>query len=62
MDATTIILVMPSNPHNLLDLFMVTSDISTFACFISAMNVLVNINLVYSKCKWGKNPIKITLH
>ena len=53
---------MPSDLHNLLHLFMVASDISTFAFFILVMNVLVKINLVSSKCKGGGNPIKITLH
>lgn len=43
MEAITIILVMSSNLHNLLHLFMVISDISTFAFFILARNVLVNI-------------------
>lgn len=62
MEAITIILVMPSNLHNLLYLFMVSSDISTFALFISALNVLVNINLVSSKCKWENYPIQIALH
>lgn len=33
VEATPIILVMSSNLHNLLDLFMVASDISTFAFF-----------------------------
>lgn len=50
---------MPSNLHNLLDLFMVASDISTFAFFISVMNVLVKINLVSSKCKGGKTQLRL---
>lgn len=41
VEATPIILVMSSNLHNLLDLFMVASDISTFAFFTLVMNVLV---------------------
>ena len=62
MEAITIILVMPSNLHNLLDLFMVASDISTFAFFILVMNIHVKIKPVSSKCKGRGNPMKITLH
>lgn len=38
---------------------MVASDISTFAFFISVMNVLVKINLVSSKCKGGKTQLRL---
>lgn len=60
MEAITIILVMSRNLHNLLDLFMVISDISTFAFLISSRNVLVNINCLLNAKE--RNSIKITLH
>lgn len=60
MEAITIILVMLSNLHNLLDLFMVISDISTFAFLILSRNVLVNINCLLNAKE--RNSIKITLH
>lgn len=60
MEAITIILVMFSNLHNLLDLFMVISDISTFAFLILSRNVLVNINCLLNAKE--RNSIKITLH
>lgn len=59
MEAITIILVMHSNLYNLLDLFMVASDISTFAFFVLAITVLININLMSSKCKGGKTQLRL---